>query len=82
MSKETEVCGCKNLITLCSNKVHFYAYEEPYESGVAEQVSDDDEKIIDNICFHMTATVCKKCKKVYFWDKDDGTILNIENLVI
>ena len=64
------MCECDKTITLSGSGCSFTPDEEPYENNIREYVTDEESTIIDNIYFHITATLCMKCKKVYFWDED------------
>ena len=64
------MCDCKNTITLGSGGCSFHPDEDPYQNGIIEDVTDEENSTIDDINFHMTATLCMKCKKVYFWSED------------
>ena len=68
------MCKCDNVITLAGNGCCFREDEEPYGNNVIEEVTEEESTVISNIDFHVTATLCMKCKKVYFWGEDGSSL--------
>jgi len=68
------ICKCERQITIGSSGTMFEADQEPYKADEFVDVTDKEESIIVGLNFYMTATLCMKCKKVYFWSEDGKSI--------
>jgi len=71
-------CEHKNTITLGSHEISFEADEEPYKSGKYEDLTDDDEVLVESLSHYVTANYCKDCGKLFIYDaEDDGDTIQV-----
>ncbi len=64
-------CGSDKFIKLEGYHLSLYPDDEPYEKGVEEELTQEDEKLLNDLELYINMNVCKKCKKVFFYINDD-----------
>lgn len=61
-------CGSDKFITVSTIFIdELVSDSEPYENGVEESLSAEDEEYLENQEFEISINICSKCKKHHYW---------------
>ena len=61
------VCGSENFITLESQLIRSCPDSEPYENGVKEEITEEDDEYLDQMEDEINITVCRKCRAHFYY---------------
>ena len=61
-------CGSDKFITVSTIFIdELVSDSEPYENGVEESLSAEDEEYLENQELEISINICSKCKKHHYW---------------
>lgn len=71
-------CGNTKFITVSSLFIDLRGDDEPYENGIEESLTEEDEEYLQNQEIEIAINICCKCRKHHYWIDGIEYIKNIE----